>query len=352
MSKFILHESFPKRTIQHQGKEYLYFGGTAYLGLTGNKHFQEAYIQGIRKYGLNLGTSRQNNVQLSIYEEAERNLADRFSTQDAILTSSGYLASQLVYQYATSVTKNVFISPKAHPANTDGIRKNINNKNNEEWIKSTIAQINSSNEENSFIFSNTLDNLYPELYSFKWLESISQDKNITLVLDDAHGLGIIHENRSSITPKSIEKSNINIVIVASLAKGFSTDAGIVLGKKRILTQLRTHPIYLGASPPSPAGIYALINTNNIYLRERKKLLENIKTFSESTPKELCYIQNFPVFTFRNKNAYKYLLSKNIIISSFPYPLISDPKLDRIILSSCHSESDIKTLLYALSEELY
>lgn len=77
------------------GKSYLYFGGTAYLGMPTNPDFIKLYVEGIGKFGLNNGTSRTNNIQLGIYDEAEKASAARYGAAAALITSSGYLAAQL-----------------------------------------------------------------------------------------------------------------------------------------------------------------------------------------------------------------------------------------------------------------
>jgi len=42
---------FPDRIIEINQEQYLYFGGTAYLGLPTNKEFQELVINNIRNWG-------------------------------------------------------------------------------------------------------------------------------------------------------------------------------------------------------------------------------------------------------------------------------------------------------------
>jgi len=49
-------------TINVNGDEYLYFGGTAYLGIPQSDDFLKLYIEGIKKYGLNNGTRRTKKV--------------------------------------------------------------------------------------------------------------------------------------------------------------------------------------------------------------------------------------------------------------------------------------------------
>ena len=68
---------FPDRKILVDGVEYLYFGGTNYLGMSTNKDFQNILFESIKKWGTAYGSSRNSNIKLSIYETAEKLLAKK-----------------------------------------------------------------------------------------------------------------------------------------------------------------------------------------------------------------------------------------------------------------------------------
>ena len=64
------------------GKPFLYFGGTAYLGLQTDEAFQEILIKNIKKFGTNYGASRKANVRIPIYERAENYLANLVGSEN------------------------------------------------------------------------------------------------------------------------------------------------------------------------------------------------------------------------------------------------------------------------------
>lgn len=335
------------RTLQFCGKPYLYFGGTAYLGLSIHPEFQELYIQGIKKHGINIGTSRTNNVQLKLYRDTEEELAERFAFKDALLTSSGYMASQLLYQYYSQEVDKIFTAPNTHPANSAGVKINCPKLKREKWEQNTLREIHNSNKNTFLILSNSLDNLHPQKYSFKWIDGIDENKKVILIIDDSHGLGIVCENQSSVSVENIGKNNVEVLITASLAKGFNTDAGLILGEKESLNKLRKHSAYVGASPPSPAAVFAMRESEKLYKNQRKILLENIKYFRKLGNNQLIYTEKFPVFTFTKEGFYLPLLQRNLIISSFPYPNHDSKDLDRIVLSAYHRREDLEKLSEAL-----
>jgi 8-amino-7-oxononanoate synthase len=334
--------------IEIEGQRYLYFGGTAYLGIPQNQSMAELYHKGIARYGLNNGTSRNNNVQLNIYNEAEQFAAEQYGAEAGLITSSGYLAAQLTIK-TLSKTEKVRYAPSTHPAlwlnEIPVVDEPFNN-----WAKKLLIEINESWEKEWVIISNSLNNLYPELYDFSFITQINSDKRITLIVDDSHGIGVINQGKGvlSMLPKL---ENIQTVVIASMAKALGIDAGLILGSEKIISQLKGSNEFLGASPPSAAGLFAFINAAAIYRTEWEKLKKTTNQLAGSLANKnsWSFIPNFPVFLSTKKSINEKLLQANILISSFPYPDKNGDLINRIVLSSWHEHKDIEELILALAK---
>ena len=109
-------DSFPGRSVMVENKEYLYFGGTSYLGLQTDTTFQDIFIKNTRIFGTNYGASRKSNVQISVFEKAENHLAKLVGSEACITLSSGYLAGQLVSQFLSNSKHPFFYAPNTHSA--------------------------------------------------------------------------------------------------------------------------------------------------------------------------------------------------------------------------------------------
>jgi 8-amino-7-oxononanoate synthase len=107
---------FPDRILCINGIDYLYFGGTNYLGVTTHPDFQQILFDSIKKWGTSYGSSRNSNIKLSIYENAEKLLAINLNTEAALTVSSGMLAGKLVTEYLCKTTEMQFHLPNNHPA--------------------------------------------------------------------------------------------------------------------------------------------------------------------------------------------------------------------------------------------
>lgn len=339
-------ETATDREIEVGNKQFLFFGGTAYLGLNRNPEFIDLYLEGIRKYGLNNGTSRSNNVQLAVYRDAEEFAAAYFGAEAALVVSSGFLASQLVIKYFSSVGEVIY-APESHPALWLGV-KPVVSSSFMNWISETVEYINQSKQAKFVLVSNAFDNLKPEYYDFSPLEKVHLDKEVILIIDDSHGLGVMGENGKGSLSSMPVQSNIAPIVVASLAKGLGVDGGLVLASKNTIRELKQNSMFLGASPPAPAAMYAFSRADEIFRNECKKLQINCRFFEEKLPAKFTSIKGLPVYYAGEEGLARSLFKENIIISSFPYPQKTDPILNRIVISSVHTSDDISKLVNVLA----
>lgn len=333
-------------TIEANGKSYLYFGGTAYLGIPQNEEFLGFYLEGIKRFGLNNGTSRNNNIQLAIYDQAEQHAAQRLGAEAALISSSGYLAAQLTVKNLKDWGQLRY-APNCHPALWIDEEPKVDGSF-ADWAQNIVAEINGSKQRQWVIVSNSMNNLFPEIYDFSFLEQVDKHKQLLLIVDDSHGIGI--NNRGLGAFMALPKApNIENIVVASMAKALGVDAGLVLGGEKVIGQLKQSNEFLGASPPAAAGLFAFMQAAKIYSEELKKLhqLTQLLASKLEQQKGWHFIPDFPVFFCKNADLSQQLMEKNILVSAFPYPDKDGDIINRVVLSSWHSEDAIEELALIL-----
>lgn len=328
--------------------ESLVFSGSAYLGVPRNTQLRELVFKGIEKYGLNYGASRNNDITPKVYDDAEVQAASWCGSEDAIIVSSGYLAAQLVIQHYLQGYQFIY-APDTHPALWIG-KASAPLISYDQWVENALMVINHSDTP-ILIITHSLNNLFPQIYEFDWLSRIQSDRQVVLLIDDSHGIGITGETGEGIYSRIPQLPNIELVVVASMAKALGIDAGLILGKKKLMDQFRTSTIYAGASPPSPGFLHAYLMGRDIYINELIQLRSNVRFFTELIKgfTNLVFTENLPVYLIDDPSAGDLLRARGIIISSFAYP---DPKgkpLNRIVLNSTHSEAELEQLIVALKE---
>lgn len=339
-------DSFPGRTISVNGKSYLYFGGTSYLGLQTDIAFQELFIKNLKKYGTNYGASRKANVQISIFDKTENHLANLVGGESCITMSSGYLAGQLVAQTLNTSAYELFYAPESHSAVHIPSKKLYSNFDN---LNKAVNKHLKSEKSIPVIFIDAItisDGAYPHFEGLKKLPL----EEIILVVDDSHGIGIIGVNGCG-TYKDVLKLNpMELIVCCSLGKGFGIQAGAILGTKERIEQFKNTDFFGGASPASPAAIATFLEGEVIFEEKRKFLKQNIEVFLSSLKNSrlLKYIENYPAFYFSNPKIASFLEKNNILITSFNYPNEDSKLMSRIVLSAAHTKEDIRLLVQMLN----
>lgn len=324
----------------------LFFGGTAYLGMPWNEQLKQLVFEGIEKYGINYGASRNNKTTPEVYRQAEAEAADRSGSEDAIIVSSGYLAAQLVVQYYLEGYKFLY-APDTHPALWIG-KPSAPRITYGEWIEQVISEVNRSAVP-VLIITNSLNNLFPQIYGFDWLNRIYSGRKVTLLVDDSHGIGITGETGEGVYSRIPKLPDIELIVIASMAKALGIDAGLILGEKKTIDQFRASVIYAGASPPPPGFMYAYAMGKDIYLQELERLRNNMLLFSELIDgiADLIFINNFPVYLIDDPSAERSLQESGITLSSFAYPDPAGEPLNRIVLNSTHRPDELRYLAATL-----
>src|SRR6516164_7553894 len=107
-------EGPPGATTRVDGREYLYFGGTGYLGLSGHLDVIEAGCAAMRRYGVQAATSRSGFGNSPVVLDVERRAAEFFGTEAAFYYPSGYAGSHILIQALADRTDVVLIDEAAH----------------------------------------------------------------------------------------------------------------------------------------------------------------------------------------------------------------------------------------------
>ena len=337
-------DEFPGRMLKIKGREYLYFGGTSYLGLQTNESFQKQFIKNIKKYGTNYGASRIANVRISIFEKAEQYLANLVGSEGCTTLSSGYLAGQFVAQFLKSNQHPFFYAPDTHCAlHQDKQKKYPTFETLNTAVRAYLAS--AKNNVAPVVFIDAIDFTGCNYPDFESLKILPLDK-VLLVVDDSHGIGIVGKNGGGVY-KMVSKLNcLELLVCCSLGKGFGIQAGAVFGTKERISQLTDTSFFGGASPAAPAALATLLDTKTIHANNLKKLKNTIEYFTKNLecPKKFHFMEGHPAFTFTDVRMAERLAANEIIVTEFPYPDSESQLMSRIILSAAHKKSDIERLL--------
>ncbi|MEI7581723.1 aminotransferase class I/II-fold pyridoxal phosphate-dependent enzyme [Runella sp.] len=358
----------PDRTIDLDGQEYLYFSGTAYLGLPQNPSFQALIQEGLHQYGSVYGSSRNGNLQLSIYKEAETKLADWTGAEAALTLSSGMLAGQAAIRQLMLEGYEFVYSPDVHPAlwhlpqveipkcsfevwslqfGVHGLQSTVYGSQSEIETARTDPSESEIRNQNSKIclVTNSVDALRGKLYDFEWVNDIPENIEFVLLVDDSHGLGVTGREGQGVWKRIPKRKNVRLIVTASLAKAMGLPGGVIFSDPDSIQKIRNTAYFGGCSPIAPDHLYAYLHADALYANAYTRLQTNVQQFADAIKdiELFSFTEGYPVFYTERDELYPFLLERGIFVYSFSYPEPIDKANTRVVICAWHTPEDIQKL---------
>ncbi len=338
-------EKIPGRCITIDQKQYLYFGGTSYLGMHARPDFGALVTEGIQLFGTNYGASR-HGAAITVFYEAETKMQTWLEAPACVWVSSGTLAGRLAlavlgddYQYHYMPNTHVAIHPffdHHTPGSLNGA------------VEDTLDLISNSAFDQHVIAMNTFDSLTASALPLDWIQRIPKNKKVILLIDDSHGIGVVG-NRGQGMYSMISSLHEDTIMISSLGKGMGLPAGVIAGPVEFIAACKAHGMFGGSSPSIPAYSYAYLHADTLYQNARQIVTHHMTTFNQSLRTDLfSYTSGFPIYYTKQDSIADYLMMQGIKIPSFSYPRPVDKKYTRIILHGLHTAEDIHTLAQLLA----
>jgi 7-keto-8-aminopelargonate synthetase-like enzyme len=334
---------FPDRIIEIDQEHYLYFGGTAYLGLPTNIAFQELVVKNILKWGTTYGSSRSANIKLMAYENGENFLAKYIKAEAAVTVSSGMLAGKLVLDEMKKHTDSFFHFSDIHPAiqTSNSVPIFINGEIN--------PLLTDSKSERITILADGVPSFETKAIDLTILNKIPNHKEITLIVDESHSLGILNKNGCGI----YAEINIPIkrkIMVSSLGKAFGLTGGVIASDVIFINQIKKLDTFVSAAGMNPAFVQTLADAAEIYPEQHQKLLENLDYIDQKLVKNnsIKFDKNYPLIYLKDDNLIEILKINKIIVASFKYQENSN-NLNRIVVTANHLHEDLDKLISVINK---
>ncbi|WPO77063.1 aminotransferase class I/II-fold pyridoxal phosphate-dependent enzyme [Flavobacterium sp. KACC 22761] len=335
-------EKFPDRVIEIDQKQHLYFGGTAYLGLPTNKEFQDLVIQNILNWGTTYGSSRTANIKLSAYDAGEKFLASHIGSESALTVSSGMLAGKLVLEKLKKETDCFFHLNEIHSAIQieNSLPVFINNKLNDRLLDAKTEKIT--------ILTDGVPSFQTKPADLSFINEISNHKEITLVLDESHSLGIVNENGSGIFSK-IQLPIKRKILVSSLGKAFGLTGGVIASDSQFIREIKELETFTSAAGMNPAFVQTISDASEIYKTQHQKLLDNLSYIDSILiqNENIKFDKKYPLIYLLSNELVEKLKDENIIIASFKYTKEAEP-LNRIVVTANHLKEDLDKIIAVLN----
>ncbi len=325
-------------------KDMINFSSNDYLGLAQNDKIKAAFIDGIKLYGFGSGSSPLISGYYTSTKSLEEEFAQALNKEGAIFFNSGYHANIGVIQ---ALKKTIVMDKLCHASIIDGAKLSGKKFYRYQHNNLSHAEIIFPKNSNSLLISERIFSMEGDIADIKALNTLAKKNQSLLLIDDAHGFGIL--------PNNIKAD----LIIVPLGKALGGVGAIVAGDQVMIDYLRQFArsyMYSTALPPAiaHANLTALkiMQVEDWRLDKLKNLIflfnklaneAGIKLVSQDiTPIRSILIEN-------NKLAKE--LENKLHIQGFFTKAIVKPTVQkcriRISLSCNQSESNIIKLIEAI-----
>ena len=345
------------------GRQYLAFCSNDYLGLANHPQLVAAVCEGARQYGVGAGASHLINGHSTAHHILETALADFTGFPKAVLFSTGYMANAGVITALAGREDALFADKLNHASLNDAalLSRARFSRYPHLDLATLERQLAASHGRRKLVMTDSVFSMDGDIAPIAALLGLCQKHDAWLMLDDAHGFGVLGGKGQGIL-SYFNISSPRIIYMATLGKAAGVFGAFVAAQPEIietLVQRARSYIYTTASPPMLS--HALLKSLELIESEewrRTKLAQLIaclkgelqslrwKLLPSSTP-----IQ--PLIIGQTDAAVKVseaLRERNILVPAIRPPTVPQGSARlRLSLSASHSAEDVAQLAAVLKE---
>ena len=238
------------------GRQVLAFCSNDYLGLASDPALVAAAQEGARLYGLGAGASPLITGHMAPHAALERRLAAFTGMERALLFSTGYLANLGVVPALVARGDAIFSDRLNHASLIDAAR--LARAELHVYPHCDLAALDAalaaSSARRKLIVTDAVFSMDGDLAPLPGLLELAERHDALLILDDAHGLGVLGpEGRGSLAHFGL--CSPRVVLIGTLGKAAGLAGAFVAGDSRViewLVQRARSYIFTTAAPPALA----------------------------------------------------------------------------------------------------
>nr|WP_319537780.1 8-amino-7-oxononanoate synthase [uncultured Methanospirillum sp.] len=262
------------------GKRVLNFASNNYLGLSNHPVICQRASESIATWGTGSGASRLITGNTSLHEELEQKIADFKEQSSSVLFNCGYMANVGGITALSDASTVIYSDSLNHASIIDGARLS----------KATISvydhcnmmdleeKIRTHGKKGGLIVSDGVFSMDGDIAPVPELVEIARKYECALMIDDAHGTGVLGKTGRGVCEHFNLTSGIDLHM-GTLSKALGSEGGFIAGSDLLADILRNvaRPFIFSTAlaPPSVAAASAAID---ILLEETWR----VKTLSENS----------------------------------------------------------------------
>lgn len=344
-------------------KKVLMFGSNSYLGLTNHPEVKRRSIEAVKKYGCGCAGSRFLNGTLDIHLELEEKLARFVGKEEALLFSTGFQVNIGVIPALVGRHDYLILDELDHASIIEGANLCLGQTrkfrhNNMESLEKVLRDCHP--DKLKLIVIDGIFSMDGDIARLPQIVQLAEKYNATIMVDDAHALGVIGEGGRG-TASHFNLTNNTHLIMGTFSKSLASIGGFIASDRATINYLKHHARSLmfsaSISPAATASVLAALEiiereperieklwaNTNFALTELNRL--GFDTGASCTPIIPIYIRD-ELKMFRLS---KMLLEEGVFINPIASPAVAkENALIRFSLMATHTRDQIEMAI----EKLY
>ena len=341
------------------GRSLLNFCANNYLGLANHPRLRTAVKEAVDQYGVGPGAVRTIAGTMSLHIELETRLAAFKRAEACITLQSGFTANLATIPALVGRGDVIFSDELNHASIIDGSRLSRAKivryaHNNVPDLRQKIAETTEFGRR--LIVTDGVFSMDGDIAPLDKICEVAEVNDILLMVDDAHGEGVLGEGGRGIVDHFGLHGRVDIE-VGTLSKAFGVMGGLVAGKQAIIDWLRQRgrPFLFSSAltVPDTAACLAAVEL----LQESTELVDRLWSNAALFKKEMQSMgfntgvtetPIVPVMLGEAALAQRFsqrLFEEGVFAMAIGYPTVPQGKARiRVMNSAAHSQNDLEIAL--------
>jgi glycine C-acetyltransferase len=350
------------------GKRVLNFCSNNYLGLANHPRLVQAAQEAVKQYGIGPAAVRSIAGTMRLHVELEKRLAAFKGVEAAITFQSGFNANLATLPALVGKEDVIYSDRLNHASIIDGCRLSgakivAYDHCSPAHLKETIAAEKKNGYRRALIVTDGVFSMDGDVAPLPEIYAIARDEDILLMVDDAHGEGVLGRGGRGIVDHFGLHGKVDIE-VGTLSKAFGVVGGVVAGKQVVVDWLRQRgrPFLFSSAVTAPdaAACLAALDLLEASTELVDRLWDNAKYFKaemkrlgfdtgvSTTPITPVMLGEAPLAQQFSRALFD--APRDVFAMAIGYPTVPKGKARiRVMISAAHSRDDLDQGLEAFAK---
>ena len=338
------------------GKRTLNFCSNNYLGLANHPHVTQAAREAVEKYGVGPAAVRTIAGTMDIHLELEQRMAAFKGVEDAITFQSGFNANLAAIPALVGKGDVIFSDELNHASIIDGCRLSrghvVRYNHCDPIDLSRVLKEQRFDFPHALVITDGVFSMDGDIAPLDEIYAAIQDYDAVLMVDDAHGEGVLGRGGRGIVDHFDLHGKVDIE-VGTLSKAFGVVGGVVAGNSLVVEWLRQRgrPFLFSSAMtvPDTAACLASLDLLEQSTELVDRLWENTRYFKAEmrdmgfdtggsvTPITPVMLGEAPLAQQFSRE----LFENSVFAMAIGYPTVPHGKARiRVMISASHAQDDL------------